>query len=102
MRIQQRRRDVTTALLWAGAAALVGWRPAHAEEGGLETTSVRLLKDQSLKSCIDVLPLHLVLPVHLAGRHFFQERGDELIPIALFPSRCERWRAWVLACFVRP
>lgn len=48
MVLLQRRRDFAATLAWGGAAALAGATGAHADEGRLETTSVRLLKESGI------------------------------------------------------
>jgi NitT/TauT family transport system substrate-binding protein len=48
MRIRQNRRQFLTTLSLAGAAALVRGPPALAAEGSLETTTVRLAKNEGI------------------------------------------------------
>ena len=48
MRITQNRRQFLTTLSVAGAAALVRGPPALAAEGPLETTTVRLAKNEGI------------------------------------------------------
>src|SRR5689334_23155397 len=48
MRVMQSRRGFVTSAAATGAAALIGSAPALADEGPLETTTVRLLRNASI------------------------------------------------------